>query len=81
MNDEPDNIVLSMLREMRKDLGDLKQGQKQTNERLSSIEHHVTGIVVSINRFNDDADGLRDRVRRIERRLDLVDDPADDSKA
>lgn len=75
MVDEPDNIVLNLLREMRQDIHDLKQGQKQTNERLTAVEHHLAGLVHGQMRFNDDVDGLRARMARIERRLDLIDDP------
>ena len=74
MTEEPDNVVLEILREMRKDIADVKQGQKQTNERLSSIDHHIAGLVHGQTRFNDDTDDLKARVDRIERRLDLVDD-------
>ena len=54
MSDEPDNILLNILRELRKDSGDLKQGQKQTNERLSYIEHRVAGFHASLTRFSHD---------------------------
>ena len=73
MSEEPGNIVLSILREMRTDMHDLKHGQRQTNERLTAIEHHVAGLVHGQARFNDDVDDLKARIERIERRLDLVD--------
>jgi len=79
MTDEPDNIVLNILREMRMGIADLRQGQKQTNERLTAIEHHVAGLVHGQMRFNDDVDGLRERVTRIERRLELAEEPTDDA--
>lgn len=78
MTDEPDNIVLNILRELRTDVGELKQGQQQTNERLTAVEHHLAGLVHGQMRFNDDVDGLRSRVERIERRLSLADEPADE---
>ena len=78
MTDEPDNIVLNILRELRTDMADLQQGQKQTNERLTAIEHHVAGLVHGQLRFNDDVDDLRARIGRVERRLKLSDEPADE---
>lgn len=51
----------------------LKHGQKQTNERLSSVEHHLAGLVHGQVRVNDDVDELRNRVERIERRLQIRD--------
>ena len=75
MDTEPDHIVLNILREMRGDLGQLKSGQQQTNERLATIEHHLAGFHGSLVRFGDDVDDLKARVDRIERRLNLSDDP------
>lgn len=77
MNKQSDDIVLEILRAMRTDVGDLKTGQRQTNERLAAIEHHMAGFHGSLVRFNDDVDDLKDRVARLERRLELVDDPAE----
>ena len=54
MTEEPDNIVLNILREMRKDIADLKQGQRQTNERLSVMEHHLAGLVTGQVRVHHD---------------------------
>lgn len=80
MSDEPDNIVLEILHRLQNGQVDLdrrmERGFQQTNERLASIEHHVAGLVHGQMRFNDDVDDLKSRVKRIERRLDLVDDPS-----
>ncbi len=73
MTEEPDNVVLNLLREMRKDMHDLKHGQRQTNERLAAVEHHLAGLVHGQIRVNDHVDELRNRVERIERRLQLQD--------
>lgn len=77
-DEEPGNIVLNILRKLQDGQSRLEHGQNMTNERLSAVEHHLAGLVVSVNRFNDDLDELKSRVHRIERRLELTDDPADE---
>ena len=83
MEDQPDNIVLNILREMRKETGafhrETRFALQQTNERLAAMEHHLAGLVVSANRFTDDVDELRARISRIEHRLDLNEDPTGDT--
>jgi archaellum component FlaC len=68
MADEPDNLVLQMLRRMDTkldrvidDLGDLKV-------RMTHVEEGLAGV-------NRRLDRLETRVDRIEKRLDLVDHP------
>lgn len=74
-DEEPDNIVLNILRRLQEGQSRLEHGQKMTNERLAAVEHHLAGLVVGVNRFNDDLDELKGRVHRIERRLELTDEP------
>ena len=82
MVSEPDNIVLEILRRLQDGqsglLDRVEFGFQQTNERLAAIEHHMAGFHTSLMRFNDDVDDLKVRVNRIERRLDLVDEPSDE---
>lgn len=47
MSDDVENIVLEHLRAIRGDLNDVKNRQRQTNERLSAIEHHMAGFHVT----------------------------------
>lgn len=68
MVDEPDNLVLQMLRRMDikldrviDDLGDVKV-------RMTHVEEGLAGV-------NRRLDRLETRVDRIEKRLDLVDHP------
>ena len=76
-----DNIVLQHLRDIRGDTTALKSGQQQTNERLAAIEHHMAGFHTSLVRFDTVVDDLERRVERIERRLDLSDEPTDTTKS
>jgi len=74
MADEVDNLVLEHLRAIRGAVGGLKDGQDRIELRLATIEAHIAAFQVSEARQNIDLDLLRQRVDRIERRLELVDE-------
>ena len=77
MANNTDNIMLEILKKLQVGQSHLEQGQRQTNERLAAIEHHMAGFHVTLTTYMDNIDSLKNRVDRIERRLELVDDPQD----
>ena len=78
MIDQSDNMMLQILKKLQEGQSRLEAGQRQTNERLAAIEHHMAGFHVSLITYNDEMDALKSRVERIERRLELADEPQDD---
>ena len=75
MTDEPDNLVLVYLRRMDAkldrvidDVGDLKVGTTNVEERLAKVELSIAGT-------NRRVDRVEARLDRIERRLDLAEMP------
>lgn len=66
MADQPDNLILTMLRRMDAKLDRLTDDVADLKRRMSSVEEGLAGV-------NRRLDRLDDRVLRIERRLDLVD--------
>lgn len=79
MAENTDNIMLEILKRLQEGQSRLEVGQRQTNERLAAIEHHMAGFHVTLTSYTDDMDALKDRVSRIERRLDISDEPQDDT--
>jgi septal ring factor EnvC (AmiA/AmiB activator) len=78
--DSVENLILEPLREIRADIGGIKEDVRETKQRLTSLEAAVAGL------RRDDAnlygnvidqqgryDRLAERVKRIEHRLDLAD--------
>jgi len=76
MADQPDNLVLEILRRLQADLADLKEGQRATNVHLAAIESHMAGFHLTVSAHADDLISLKRRIERIERRLDLIDTPS-----
>ena len=73
MAKEPENLVLEHLRAMREILDLHTQSFADIQLRLSGIETHMAGFQISEVRQSNELDRLRERVMRIEKRLELAD--------
>jgi len=80
MADEPANLVLEFLRAIRGDIADLRGTLRDHGHRLNRIELGVAGLrrnqaqdAEHVAHVEVDLDGLRERVARIEARLDIQD--------
>jgi len=72
MADNVEHILLEQFRRLnerldRKDVEDLEKSM-----RLSSIDDHLAGLMMSVSGINNRLDRMEERVGRIERRLDLT---------
>ncbi len=68
MAEEPDNLVLVMLRRLDTKMDRLIDDVHELKVRMTSVETNLAGVQRRIDR-------LEDRVERIVRRLDLVGQP------
>ena len=66
MANDTDNIMLEILKKLQAGQSRLEAGQRQTNERLASIEHHMAGFHLSLTTYMDEMEALKNRVERIE---------------
>ena len=76
MAEEPSNLVIEILRRLQADMADLKEGQRAANVHLAAIESHMAGFHLTVGAHTDELAGLRQRIERIERRLELTDAPS-----
>lgn len=76
---ESDNLVLSVMRELRADIASLKSavdtGFDKLGKRLRTVEHHVTGLrhdeagtAEEITQMRDDLDALVAKFKELEER-------------
>jgi len=56
-------------RQIKDDVASVKTSLKSTNERLSSIDHHVMGIHASSIRHSDELDELKERINVLEKQM------------
>ena len=68
MSDEPDNLVLTLLRAIRGDIAEVKSDLVEIKERLGFLEAGYASLSRRVDRLGGD-------VEQIRRRLDIVDAP------
>ena len=73
MTDETTNIVLEHLRHIRARVDDLTADMRQVILRLGALERHGAGLHISNVNQNSEIDLVKQRLDRIERRLELTD--------
>jgi tetrahydromethanopterin S-methyltransferase subunit G len=73
MTEETTNLVLEHLRHIRSRVDGLSDDMRQVVLRLGSIERHIAGLHVSDVGQNAELDRVKERLDRIERRLELAD--------
>ena len=67
------DLIYETLKSMQAGQKQLRDGQRLTNERLSAIEHHMAGFHVTVSNYQEEISDLRERMERVEKRLELRD--------
>ena len=81
MTQATNELMLDILQKLQDGQSQLQHSHRMTNERLSAIEHHLAGIAISVNRSTDEMDMVKARIDRIERRLEISNEPPTEPKA
>lgn len=61
MSDQPDNLVLSMLRAIRTDLAELKADMVEVKERLGILESQYASLSRRVDRIGGDVEVIKRR--------------------
>lgn len=77
MADDPDEIVIPMLREIRADMAKMADSMKTMSGEMRAMLKHLGGIVDIQEIDHEDIAGIKLRLDRIEKRLDLADTSKD----
>jgi archaellum component FlaC len=72
MVDEPDNLILRMLRQVDTKLDTLMERMHDLTARVGSVEDQLSGLRADFVRLEHRLDRFDERLQRIERRLDLI---------
>lgn len=73
MTDETENLVLEHLRAIRSWQPTADQHFSDIVMRLGAIEHHIAALNMSDVQHGTEIDRIKDRLARIEKRLELSD--------
>ena len=69
----PENLVLEHLRAIRADIAELKREAANTNVQLSAMGQQLGALTTAVYGGKSEIDGIKLRIERIERRLELAD--------
>lgn len=75
MTADIENLVLEHLRAIRAELAELKREVSSNSVHLATLGQQVGALTTAVYSGKSDLDGLRQRIERIERRLDLAEAP------
>jgi hypothetical protein len=73
MTEETTNLVLEHLRHIRSRVDGLADDMRQVILRLGAQDRHLLGLQISEVGQNSELDRIKERLQRIERRLELAD--------
>lgn len=73
MTEEATNLVLEHLRHIRSRVDGLADDMRQVILRLGAQDRHLAGLHISEVAQDSEIDRIKERLQRIERRLELVD--------
>ncbi|MBA2402190.1 MAG: hypothetical protein H0V72_26545 [Bradyrhizobium sp.] len=69
---EPDSLVLEQLRVIRGDLGKLFSEMQTMRVEMTAMRQHMAGMLTIQEHDHVDIAGIKSRLDRIEKRLELV---------
>jgi hypothetical protein len=69
---EPDNLVLEQLRVVRGDLGKLFNEMQTMRVEMTAMRQHMAGMLTIQEHDHVDLAGIKSRLDRIEKRLELA---------
>jgi predicted amino acid-binding ACT domain protein len=70
---EPDNLVLEQLRAIRGEISKLVNEMQTMRVEMTAMRQHMTAIMTIQEHDHADIAGIKDRLDRVEKRLELAD--------
>jgi len=70
---EPDNLVLEHLRAIRGDMSKMADWMHTLSAEMTAIRQHLSGVMTIQDHDHGDLAGIKLRLERIEKRLELTD--------
>jgi hypothetical protein len=70
---EPDNLVLEQLRAIRGELGKMADAMQTMRVEMTAMRQYMAGMMTIQEHDHADIAGIKSRLERIEKRLELAD--------
>ncbi|GAA0770740.1 hypothetical protein E1180_11740 [Roseibium denhamense] len=72
MNEKVENLILEHLRAMRSDIVGIKADLSTLKAEMTAMRQQMAGVITLQDHDHSDIAGLKLRIDRIEKRLDIV---------
>lgn len=73
MNEKVENLILEHLRAMRGDIGNIKSDMALLKAEMTATRQQMAGVITLQDYDHSDIAELKNRIDRIEKRLDISD--------
>jgi archaellum component FlaC len=73
VTDDRAEIMLELLRRIRSEQQEMHIEIQELKTRATSVDEHLSGLIISMSGVHSRMDRFDERLKRIERRLDLTD--------
>ena len=67
-DDEPDQIIVSILRALQADVAEIKKAVTRIDGRISAMDSHMAGFHTLLRMHNDQHDDARGRLEALEQK-------------
>ena len=75
MAEVTNELLYEVLKSIQERLGKIEQGQKEAVARLSAVQTHLMTVEKDVLNIYDALSAVDTRLERVERRLDMVNEP------
>lgn len=73
MTDDVGNLILERLKRIDQRLSGIEDDVSELKTRATAVDEHIGGMFITLSGVNSRLDRFDDRMKRMERRLDLAD--------
>ncbi len=73
MTDETESVVLEILKRIQTEMSDMRDDISELKTRATALDEHMGGLIIQVSGNNNRLDRMDERLKRIERRLELTD--------
>ncbi len=73
MTEETENVVLEILKRIQIDMSDMRDDISELKMRATALDEHMGGLIIQVSGNNNRLDRMDERLKRVERRLELTD--------
>ena len=72
MTNDVSNLILERLKRIDRRLAGIEDNVSELKTRATAVDEHIGGMFITLSGVNSRLDRMDDRMKRIERRLDLT---------